>query len=297
MITIIPFIGVILFFIIYIVFLIYFIPSTLEIKGQFGDSFGAINALFTGLGFAGLLTTIALQLQQSKKSQNNLEKSFFESSVRSYEETLFRLLELYQKSIDAIIQGNGQHTTHGLSALRQSCDHLCKKISADKGNIIPYETLKNYSKNNLTDEDKKILNDLIYINFKHINFSFNRQGKFIESFKTLINHLEKSGPDNLLRDNYRKIILSQLTYIETQYIFYICLGVKNEDELRDLVNLCGLSKKFNKIHHTKIQKIIYKNYWEFDITNEKLNSHELPKNLYTIKKKKNNVSDKNPEHK
>jgi len=73
--------------------------------------------------------------------------------------------------------------------------------------------------------------------------------------------------------------------------------VKNEDELRDLVNLCGLSKKFNKIHHTKIQKIIYKNYWEFDITNEKLNSHELPKNLYTIKKKKNNVSDKNPEHK
>ncbi|WP_312568852.1 hypothetical protein [Comamonas sp.] len=142
MITIIPFIGVILFFIIYIVFLIFFIPSTLEIKGQFGDSFGAINALFTGLGFAGLLTTIALQLQQSKKSQNNLEKSFFESSVRSYEETLFRLLELYQKSIDAIIQGNGQHTTHGLSALRQSCDHLCKKYLQIKETSFHMRLLK-----------------------------------------------------------------------------------------------------------------------------------------------------------
>jgi hypothetical protein len=35
-----------------------------EAKGQFGDSFGAINALFSGLAFAGIIATILLQRKE-----------------------------------------------------------------------------------------------------------------------------------------------------------------------------------------------------------------------------------------
>ena len=38
--------------------------NSLSERGQFGDSYGAVNALFTGLAFAGLLFTILLQQHQ-----------------------------------------------------------------------------------------------------------------------------------------------------------------------------------------------------------------------------------------
>lgn len=42
------------------------IALSTEGKGQYGDSFGALNTLFTGLAFAGLIVTILLQRQELK---------------------------------------------------------------------------------------------------------------------------------------------------------------------------------------------------------------------------------------
>ena len=42
-------------------FILYFFISKSEERGQFGDMFGAVNALFSGLAFAGLILTLILQ--------------------------------------------------------------------------------------------------------------------------------------------------------------------------------------------------------------------------------------------
>ena len=41
-------------------FFLFFIGNW-EKRGQFGDMFGAVNALFSGLAFAGLIITLILQ--------------------------------------------------------------------------------------------------------------------------------------------------------------------------------------------------------------------------------------------
>lgn len=41
-------------------------------RGQFGDMFGAVNALFSGLAFAGLLYTIVLQQKQLSMQRDEL---------------------------------------------------------------------------------------------------------------------------------------------------------------------------------------------------------------------------------
>jgi len=53
-----------------------------EARGQFGDSFGGVNALFSGLAFAGIIATIllqrkelALQRQELKLTREELVKS------------------------------------------------------------------------------------------------------------------------------------------------------------------------------------------------------------------------------
>lgn len=261
-----------------------FIPLPLEKSGQLGDSFGAINALFTGLGFSGLLSTIILQIRQIQQNRLENSKSTFESGVRNFESTLYKLLDLYKESIATLVQSDGKNITRGLEALRKSSDHVAKKISAENGNEIPSGVIENYNTGKLTDDDKKILNHLFQKHLYHLNFSFNRQGRYISTLIALLNHLEKSGPVGLERESFRNIILSQITAIESQYIFLYCLGVKNDEGLRDLVISCGLINKFSSVKKSKIQKIIYKEFWKYEIKNIRGKNHDMPKGFYKFQK-------------
>lgn len=47
--------------------------SNNEIRGQFGDKFGSVNALFSGLAFAGLIYTIVLQRKDLQLQKKDLE--------------------------------------------------------------------------------------------------------------------------------------------------------------------------------------------------------------------------------
>lgn len=50
----------------------YNIPDN-SIRGQFGDKFGSVNALFSGLAFAGLIYTIILQRNDLQLQKKDLE--------------------------------------------------------------------------------------------------------------------------------------------------------------------------------------------------------------------------------
>lgn len=67
-------------------------------RGTFGDLFGAVNALFSGLAFAGLIYTIVLQkrelaLQRSEIAQNRVELKKTATSQKHAEKALFEQVE------------------------------------------------------------------------------------------------------------------------------------------------------------------------------------------------------------
>ena len=55
-------------------FILYFFISKSEERGQFGDMFGAVNALFSGLAFAGLILTLILQRKELTLQRDELDK-------------------------------------------------------------------------------------------------------------------------------------------------------------------------------------------------------------------------------
>lgn len=282
-----PFLAALLIYILYVLYALPLIPGSVEEKGQFGDSFGVLNTLFTGLGFAGLTVTIKLQLDQIRQNQKELIQNLLDASISKYEETLFRLLDLYKTSTDSLIVNDSGKTIDGINVLKHSCEHLNYKIKKDGANEISADCLKRYKNNNLTGDDQMYLDEIFQRNFWNMNFSFNRQTRVIESFKALLRHLEQQGPAEMNRDEYRRIISSQITYIEATYFFFISLGVKSESELRDLMASSNLHKKFYTIKKTKVQKIMYKEYWGLDIDSLNTNERELPKRLYSGKQNKN----------
>lgn len=85
-----------------------------EKQGQFGDQFGAVNALFSGLAFAGLIFTIILQkkelalqreeLSQTREELNGQKKQMEEQNrtlrIQRFENTFFHMLELQQQIVN-----------------------------------------------------------------------------------------------------------------------------------------------------------------------------------------------------
>ena len=62
-------------------FVLYSFFCSMEERGQFGDMFGAVNALFSGLAFAGLIITLILQKRELTFQRDDLKqtrKEFFE---------------------------------------------------------------------------------------------------------------------------------------------------------------------------------------------------------------------------
>ena len=84
-----------------------------EKQGQFGDQFGAVNALFSGLAFAGLIFTIILQKKElalqreeltdtkeelrGQKEQLKIQNKTLK--VEQFENTFFHMLELQQQIV------------------------------------------------------------------------------------------------------------------------------------------------------------------------------------------------------
>lgn len=58
----------------------YKIPSSISEAGQFGDSFGLINTLFSGLAFAAVVFTIIQQFFQARQDRNINSQQMFEAS-------------------------------------------------------------------------------------------------------------------------------------------------------------------------------------------------------------------------
>lgn len=72
----------------------YFIPVWNE-SGVFGDTFGAINSLFSGLAFAGLLYTILLQSRELKLQREELaltREQLTSSAASQKEQAAYTLL-------------------------------------------------------------------------------------------------------------------------------------------------------------------------------------------------------------
>lgn len=52
-----------------------YLITNLEVGEQFGDSFGAINSLFSGLAFAGLIIAIYLQKLELEQTRNEVSRT------------------------------------------------------------------------------------------------------------------------------------------------------------------------------------------------------------------------------
>ena len=85
-----------------------------NVRGQFGDLFGAVNTLFSGLAFVGLIITIRQQhkdleyqrqaIEQTNREMQNQTEEFNQQNetmkIERFENTFFKMLEVQQSIVN-----------------------------------------------------------------------------------------------------------------------------------------------------------------------------------------------------
>lgn len=85
--------------------------DALAARGQFGDKFGAINALFAGCAFAGIIFTIFLQSREIRQTKSMLEEQLTGANKNRFDGTFFELVRLHSDITAKLadLQHNGRH--------------------------------------------------------------------------------------------------------------------------------------------------------------------------------------------
>jgi hypothetical protein len=203
-----------------------------ENRGTFGDMFGAINALFTGLAFATLIYTawmqrdeLALQREelqstrlelQGQKEQLALQNATF--ALQRFENTFFELLRVHGQIVDSIDLVNEIGvTTRSRDCFkvfyrRLSKAHAAHAVYPDTSNPLPaiQSVYRPFFEENQSE---------IGHYFRHLYHVI----KFI-----------KAGPVENKRQ-YTSIVRAQLSSYEQVLLFYNCLSEFGCEKFKPLV--------------------------------------------------------------
>ncbi|TBV26846.1 hypothetical protein DMZ43_07205 [Meridianimaribacter sp. CL38] len=218
--------------------------SDIEARGLFGDKFGAINALFSALAFAGIIFTIFLQKRELKLQREEMKETrgeFIKQNEtlihQKFENTFFQLLKLLNTNIDSI-------------DLRDKRSGIVKNTGRDCFKEI-YKYWINSIKREINKEDnndKKINNvsiDKALIVFSEIYDQFKSDlSHYFRTLYHIIKFIDQSGIDD--KKQYISIMRAQLSSYEQTLLFYNCLHSNGSEKFKPLIEKYSLLKNIDK---------------------------------------------------
>ncbi|OUD38264.1 hypothetical protein BS623_23315 [Vibrio parahaemolyticus] len=173
-----------------------------------GDSFGIVNALFSGLAFAGLIITILIQREELNESREIFK-------AQKFDDAFYRLLDFYRNNLMEIAITFEQEKLTGIAVLSHQLRKFQTIIKLPKGDSFNEE------------ESEKV--------FEKINYTLVPQSRYLGTLESLLSLVTKDISNIEEKKFYIKLIASQLTVHEVKYIFYRCLSMSTDSDLVKLM--------------------------------------------------------------
>lgn len=217
----------------------------IEDRGTFGDMFGGINALFSGLAFAGVIYAILLQRRELELQRRELELNRSELAGQrealtaqnatmerqSFESTFFQLLRLHNEILAAMDFPARKQPTQVVtgrdcfSAFRSELARIWNKgLPEHMGST-----------------------ELNRVNKTYLAFYNSRQADLGHYFRTLYNlikFVDLSPVDD--KRIYTNLIRAQLSSDELFLLFYNCLSDLGADRFKPLIEKYALFNNLNR---------------------------------------------------
>lgn len=225
-------------------------------SGVFGDSFGPLTSLFSGLAFAGLIITIvmqrdelALQRQELNLTREELRGQKHEMRaqnetlrVQRFENTFFKMLEF-------------------LEACRNDVEYIAFKEPHKRGRDAIKAIYQNYTNGYLSrwvqegiDGKRIFLQECKNeegVAKKYNELYANYGDELGQYYRTLYNLLKLVEHSDFVAEKtvYTNLIRAQLSRYELSLLFYNCISDYGRDKMMPLV------KKYNLLKHLEASTI------------------------------------------
>lgn len=201
-------------------------PVMSDDLGKFGDSFGALNTLFSGLAFVGLIYAILLQREDLRIQSKELELTrqelraqrgeFAEQNatmrIQRFENTLFNMISMHNQILESIVIFQKQ--TIGWNA--SSEEHI--RYSGSAAFRIIYEDFKTQYEN----ERKSNKNDVESINNSYNNiFTKYREilPHYLRSLYRIFKFIDETNQIET-KKFYTDIVRSKISDPELMILYY-----------------------------------------------------------------------------
>ncbi len=204
--------------------------------GEFGDMFGAVNALFSGLAFAAIVFTIRQQKEELELQRNELvltRKEFAEgnrtSKQQTFENTFFQLLRMHYDIVGSMRISRGSTTLVG----RECFSDLDNDLWSHYSECVPAPA--------------KVGEQGKYINDAYMNFFRDNQhllGHYFRSLYNVIKFVNRSSTED--KRLYTNLVRAQLSSTELKLLFYNCLSDLGREKFKPLVEEFSLLKSLPK---------------------------------------------------
>ena len=211
-------------------------------RGLFGDMFGAVNALFSGMAFVGVIYAITMQrheiaiakaeIKYTKtildKQQEQLILQNNETNKQAFESTYFQLVRLFTEITNQIdlqkIGKSGTMVTKGKDAFPVFLDRFRKAYSPIEKTLYGgHDFDKSYE-----------------VFYEEHNTEL---GHYFRMLYNIIAFIDKSDVEN--KNFYAKILRAQLSDAEVAILFYNALAKHGVKKFKPLIEKYGLLKNVN----------------------------------------------------
>ncbi len=208
-------------------------------RGQFGDLFGGLNTLFSGLAFSALIYAIYLQHKELKLQRLELKQTREElkgqklqleaqnetMQKQNFENTFFELLRLHSELVRSIELLNHKHGEAIVTKGRNCFKYFYKRF---RSHFIAFSTT-----GNKLDQIAKA-NDRLFEEHQA------DLGHYFRNLYNIIKFVKSSAVED--KRLYTNLIRAQLSSNELALLFYNCLGYIGREKFKPLVEEYALLK-------------------------------------------------------
>ncbi|RFC54041.1 putative phage abortive infection protein [Brumimicrobium aurantiacum] len=234
-----------------------------EIRGTFGDMFGGVNALFSGLALAGIIYTILLQRNELKLQRDELRETRMEFKIQNetlkiqrFENTFFNLLNQHHQIVENIdfTDYKKKKKIPKIPTFRKTTEQVfdqtpeyLEAVRLEGRDVFKhrYDLLRR----SIIDNPEKFL-EFYQEHYKSAQTDF---GHYFRNLYRMIKHVDytnffydesKASEKEIFKMKYKytSIIRSQLSDYELLWLFYNCLSSNGVDKFKPYIERYSIFK-------------------------------------------------------
>lgn len=206
--------------------------SEITNRALFGDSYGSLNTLFSGLAFAGIITSIFLQSQELRETRAEIkgQKEEFELQTKAmnkqvFETTFFQLLQLHNEIVQSLQIEEGYLNNRKLCHGREVFRVLYKDKFVEQG--ASYEYAHQFGNDEIFSDD---------INGHYLKFHRvygHLVGHYFRNVYQILKYVDRSTVED--KKFYSNLLRAQMSDYELGLLFYNCISELGNTKFKFLI--------------------------------------------------------------